>query len=78
LELFACKECEILAPQYSTPHSPAGNGDVTGGVVHHNVRLSNVIVSGISKLKSPSLVVHLLGYLTIMDYPGRVENFVHS
>jgi hypothetical protein len=51
LELFAFNERELLAPQYSTPYSPAGNGDVPGGVVHHNVRLSEVIFFGISELK---------------------------
>ena len=51
MELFAFNEHELLAPQYSTPYSPAGNVDVPGGVVHHNVRLSEVVVSGISELK---------------------------
>lgn len=51
MELFPFNESEILAPQYSTPYSPAGNCDVHGGVVHHNVRLSEVIISGISGIK---------------------------
>ena len=54
LESFAFTEREILAPRYSTRYSPARNGDVPGGVVHHNVRFSDVIPSGISELKSPS------------------------
>jgi hypothetical protein len=51
LELSDLEDFEISAPQCPTHYSPAGNGDLLDIVVHKNIRLSNVIVSG---LRSPT------------------------
>jgi hypothetical protein len=43
LELFADSNFEISTPQCSMHYRPDGRGDVINTVVHHNVRLSEVM-----------------------------------
>jgi hypothetical protein len=47
LKLFVITDFEILAPQGPTHCTPDGRGDVLDIVVHQNVRLSEVTVTGI-------------------------------
>jgi hypothetical protein len=73
MALFDLSKFEISAPRCLT-HSPAGNGDMLGIVVHQNIRVSDVIVCDI--LDSDHLpVIHILDHVKIRNLSVPIEKF---
>jgi hypothetical protein len=63
LQLFESDKFEISVPQCPTQFSPVGNGDMLDIVVHRNIRLSNVIFSGIFVSDHLPIIFHILHHL---------------
>jgi hypothetical protein len=75
LQLFDTSDFEISAPQCPTHYSPAGNGDVLGIVVHKNIRLSNVIVSGILDSDHLPIIFHIQDHVRTLNASVPLEKF---
>jgi hypothetical protein len=67
-------EFEISAPQYPTYYSLTGNGDVLG-IVHKNVRLSEIIVFDILDSDHLSIVSHLPDRVRTRNFSDSVDKF---
>jgi hypothetical protein len=63
LQLFDVSDFEIPEPQCPTHYSLVGNGDVLDTVVHKNIRLPNVIVSGILDSDHLPIIFHILDHV---------------
>jgi hypothetical protein len=77
VKLLHINELEISAPQCPT-HSPTGNGHMLDIIVHKNVRLSEVIVSGILDSSHLPIVFHLLVHIRTRNHSDPVDKFTYS
>jgi hypothetical protein len=77
LYLFDVNQFEISAPQCPTHYSPSGNGDVLDIVVHHNVRVSDVIVSEILDSNHLPIIFHKLDHVKIKNHSDPIEQFTN-
>jgi hypothetical protein len=60
LLLFVSSNFKISVPQCSTHNTPDGRGDVLNTVVHQNIQLSEVIVTGIQGSDHLPIMFHIL------------------
>jgi hypothetical protein len=74
LQFFDRNDFEISAPQCPTHYSPVGGGDVLDVVVHLNIRLSNVIVSGILDSDHLPIIFHILDHVRTKNASAPLEN----
>jgi hypothetical protein len=75
LQFFDRNDFEISAPQCPTHYSPAANGDVLDTVLHKNIRLSNVIISGILDSYHLPIIFHILDHVRTQNFSAPTEKF---
>jgi hypothetical protein len=73
LQLFHVNQFEISALKCPTHYSPAGIGDVLDIVVHHNISVSDVIVSDILNSDHLPIVFHILNHVKIRNLSKPIE-----
>jgi len=73
LDLQDNNDFQISAPQYPTHCTPRRNGDVLDIVVHRNVRLSDITVSGILDSDHLLILFHILDHVSARDISAPVE-----
>jgi hypothetical protein len=71
--MFDASDFEISAAKYPTHYSPVGNLDVLDIVVHKNIRLSNVIVSGILDSDHLPIIFHILDHVRTKTISAPLE-----
>jgi hypothetical protein len=74
-ELFDLSDFEISAPQCPTHYSLGGNEDVLYIVVHKNIGLSNVIVSGILDSDHLPIIFHIVDHVRTQNLSAPTEKF---
>jgi hypothetical protein len=75
MDVFNLNELKNSAPQCPTYYSPAGNGDVLVILVHRNIRVSDVIVSGILDSDHLPIIFYIQGHVIIKDISKPTKKF---
>jgi hypothetical protein len=73
--LFYLNGFEISASLYPTHYCPAGNSDVLHIVIHHNIRVSNVIVSDNLNSDRLPIIFRILDHVKIRNLSETIEKF---